>query len=820
MRTRGWFFAAAVAAALSLTSTPAFAFERRVPVGFFGATADPAVEATFALAGASGLETARHPLRWHPSQPGKLKDPDVSIYDETQRRFARNGMRWLALLDTTPTWASRSPGTAVLGPKPAEDPTYLGPDNDTAPLDPADYARFARAVIARYGPGGVFWSDDDFHQNVPELPIREVEIYNEPELEPSWDGAHYATVFTAARNAIRDQLAAQGEPRDAVRVISAGSTDYDGPFARAVLSDPDFQPDAYGFHAYSNELDVLLTAVQRMRRSLDGGLGTVARPNTPIAVTETGWYEVEGTEDNATGAEITEAKRSAHYAEIPNALARTNCAIALVSTFMWQQPHLASRPRWGIVDASGAARQPAGDAYSLQALRFRGDDAVHPAPRKTLRLCGWRGLPDQDGDGVPDQDDLRPFDAANTASPVAEGTPPDETQWSEPPAPFTARAASSALGIGPVNESVLQAWRADALRAAATGGAENAMEIIPWQRVQPTAASAKAGTFDWTSTDWVVRRLAMAGRHIAGTPSPVPGPTASSLLQAPTRPMRLVPVLSGYPAGWENPTRFTAEYSSVVESYGRFVAAFASRYGRGGSFWSDNADLEPLPVVRYAIWNAPNRRPADVAHGGWSNSLTRSGTEYAQLYAQARNRIRSVDSLAEVAVGPLSKVITTGSLPDTPAGTFAANVATALAPARPDAVASWPGDIMGSFDDVASAVDDIRDALDSRASAVGVPIWVGNFGFAKGSSTSANTARRDALRRTLELVLTDCAVEGVYVKGLEDGLVPLFAVNPAITGDPLYDPAFDSEFRDTVRLLRGRGPVAPPAGTVSECAWR
>src|SRR5205823_5007647 len=63
------------------------------------------------------------------------------------------------------------------------------------------FAAFAQAVAARYGADGSFWAQ---HQNLPYLPARIFEIWNEENVPGIYrvDPAEYGPLYMAARDAI------------------------------------------------------------------------------------------------------------------------------------------------------------------------------------------------------------------------------------------------------------------------------------------------------------------------------------------------------------------------------------------------------------------------------------------------------------------------------------------------------------------------------------------------------------------------------------------------------------------------------------------
>ena len=107
--------------------------------------------------------------------------------------------------------------------------------------------------------------------------------------------------------------------------------------------------------------------------------------------------------------------------------------------------------------------------------------------------------------------------------------------------------------------------------------------------------------------------------------------------------LRWQPILD-YSALWAGSDQ--SDYHSPptsIDDYAAYAHAFAARYGRGGTFWSQHPELTPLPVTAYEIWNEPDIpsfwRPAP------------DPAAYADMYLAAREAIHSADPGAVVVVG-------------------------------------------------------------------------------------------------------------------------------------------------------------------------
>jgi hypothetical protein len=110
--------------------------------------------------------------------------------------------------------------------------------------------------------------------------------------------------------------------------------------------------------------------------------------------------------------------------------------------------------------------------------------------------------------------------------------------------------------------------------------------------------------------------------------------------------LRWLPILD-YSAVWasSDPADYHAPPTSN-DDYAAYARAFAARYGRGGTFWSQHPELAPLPVTSYEIWNEP-----DVA-AFWRPAP--DPATYADMYLKARAAIHEVDPQATVVVGGIA----------------------------------------------------------------------------------------------------------------------------------------------------------------------
>ena len=155
-----------------------------------------------AVAVAAGARVLRQSFSWSiiEREPGRY---DFSLYDHFVANAARAGLGVLPILIDPPPFRSSRPATG------ARRGIY-------PPASNAEFAAFAQLLVRRYGPDGGFWRANP---QLPQMPIRSWEVWNEPNLPQFWaagpDPAAYAVMLKTVYAAIKAV-----DPGS--RVISAG----------------------------------------------------------------------------------------------------------------------------------------------------------------------------------------------------------------------------------------------------------------------------------------------------------------------------------------------------------------------------------------------------------------------------------------------------------------------------------------------------------------------------------------------------------------------------------------------------------------------
>jgi polysaccharide biosynthesis protein PslG len=290
------------------------------------------IDSQLAALRATGATIARSDALWEATEPvapaGGAHHYDWSFDDKIAASLARHGLRWLPIIDYTAPWAESVAGS-----------------DHSAPTSAADFAAYAAAVAARYGPGGSFWSA---HSDLNALPVDTFEIWNEPDSRNFWapvpDPARYADLYTQSRNAI---LAVDASAR-----VIIGGLAYPGVFLPALLSAaPGLRGhiDGVGIHPYaSNALGVLATVGHARATLATLGLGSV-----PLYVTEFGWPTMPAHSQYWA----PESLRPRYIQSTVSALGHTNCGVASAVLYTWVTPERdpANREDWfGIHSPTGA----------------------------------------------------------------------------------------------------------------------------------------------------------------------------------------------------------------------------------------------------------------------------------------------------------------------------------------------------------------------------------------------------------------------------------------------------------------------------------
>ena len=147
---------------------------RRAPALFMGVNWDSSIVSApdaiqaqqFPRMGSAGVETLRTAFLWAAAQPEENGPVDLTRTDALVGQAAAHHIEVFPHIITAPAWARLTP--APMAP----------------PRDPQLFESYVGTLVARYGTGGSFWTE---HPELPRLPIRYWQFWNEPHLPFQWD---------------------------------------------------------------------------------------------------------------------------------------------------------------------------------------------------------------------------------------------------------------------------------------------------------------------------------------------------------------------------------------------------------------------------------------------------------------------------------------------------------------------------------------------------------------------------------------------------------------------------------------------------------
>jgi Beta-galactosidase/Glycosyl hydrolase catalytic core len=146
-----------------------------LPARFFGVVPQSSLtQEEFTTLKQGGVKSMRVALIWSSVQPKRGGAYEWSGFDTTVELAAKSGIELLPFVIGSPTWAI--PNAAVPGAPGAKAPAHLPATGSSATA----WSAFLKAAVARYKPGGAFWTE---HPTVPAGGINAWQIWNEPNFK-------------------------------------------------------------------------------------------------------------------------------------------------------------------------------------------------------------------------------------------------------------------------------------------------------------------------------------------------------------------------------------------------------------------------------------------------------------------------------------------------------------------------------------------------------------------------------------------------------------------------------------------------------------
>jgi hypothetical protein len=336
--------------ALLVAAPAAEAAKRTVPRGWLGVIADgpltrpgAAMDGEWDLMAGSGAESVRTAFYWPSAQPSAGAAPDLGHYDAVVLAAARRNLPVLPIVTGTPGWAGMTPG-----------------DETSPPRDNRTYTDFLRTLVARYGPGGSLWAE---HPEVGRHPIRDWQIWNEPNLTRYWTpprgqgfARRYVKLLRAAHRALRD-----ADPGS--RTVLAGLPNESWTALRAIYRRGGRGAfDVVSLHPYTgkprNVVKLAELARREMRRAHDA--------RRPIWITELSWPAAKGRTKNTAGFETTDKGQAARLKQGLKLLARSRKRLRIQRVYWYTWLSQEGSPN--SFDYSGLRRIRGSKTVSVPAL--------------------------------------------------------------------------------------------------------------------------------------------------------------------------------------------------------------------------------------------------------------------------------------------------------------------------------------------------------------------------------------------------------------------------------------------------------------------
>ena len=262
---------AVTASAVALIACLPAAAAQAAPREFYGITsAEMPTAAEYVRMGSAHAGTLRMNLVWGAVQSGPQAAYDWSDFDVIVGNAAENGVRVLPTIYSSPGWVA---------------PSYEHPPPKSAL---GQWRRFVAAAAQRYGHSGEFWS---LHPEIPKIPIRDWQIWNEPNSPSFWkprpNAKRYVRLLRVSRAGIKG-----ADPR--ARIVLAGLFPTPGtnlgvfidrylPQLYRAGGRPLF--DAVAVHPYNIRPRNSIRDLVRVRRIM----ARYKDRRTPLLVTEIGW---------------------------------------------------------------------------------------------------------------------------------------------------------------------------------------------------------------------------------------------------------------------------------------------------------------------------------------------------------------------------------------------------------------------------------------------------------------------------------------------------------------------------------------------------
>jgi hypothetical protein len=306
---------------------------------------------------ASGITIVRQPLRWAEVEQRRGLY-DFTWWDAYVAALATHRLRLMPILFAPPEFRSSAPA------KGAKRGVY-------PPARPAEMGAFAARVARRYGPQGIFWKR---RPDLPKVPIRSWQVWNEPNLVFYWppqpNAREYTRLLAATGRAIKKvdpgaEIVTAGFPQSKIK-----GTVPQRAYLRALYRAGAARHfDTLAIHSYTETHRDLVEQLRGIRAEMRR-----AGDRAKIWITEIGWA-TQGPDKRYTIGPDGQARRIDQTFALV-ARARRTLGIRGVVYYMWQDapPYPGFRDFWGLhtglLDIQGQEK-PGMQVFRRHALKLK-----------------------------------------------------------------------------------------------------------------------------------------------------------------------------------------------------------------------------------------------------------------------------------------------------------------------------------------------------------------------------------------------------------------------------------------------------------------
>jgi hypothetical protein len=175
------------------------------------------------------------------------------------------------------------------------------------PQRTAPYANYLTALIRRYGPHGNYWSS---HPDVPKLPVRQWQIWNEPNLSFYWTqpfAKTYVPLLKAAHDAIK-----KADP--GAKVVLGALTNFAWRAVGQIYAIKGAARlfDVAAVNGFTKHVSGVITFMHLMRRAMNRAGDKLK----PLIATEVSWPSAQGKSSDRFDFDTTEAGQARNIAAV------------------------------------------------------------------------------------------------------------------------------------------------------------------------------------------------------------------------------------------------------------------------------------------------------------------------------------------------------------------------------------------------------------------------------------------------------------------------------------------------------------------------